>query len=189
MQFSFFFWYLPDLPYSRELCIKCRSCYRGIHSDCLTKEECDLLDSDGICCSACISSKKKRALTFPSNSQRPPLSQSLRKMIVCDSLHCSEQGQFQPGSQQLKRPKLPQSKKAQQTQRKRQIDKIFSQEQNSATKHRSNSVESDAETNSDIEFEVGGTVRCGRYKILYMCVSIKFQEEIVMLLYFFPLYQ
>ena len=74
MQFSFYC-YLPDLPYSRELCIKCRSCYRGIHSDCLTQEECDLLDSDGICCSACISSKKKRALTFPSNSQRfsPPL--------------------------------------------------------------------------------------------------------------------
>ena len=65
---------IQEKPYSRELCVQCSSCYRGIHQDCLTKDACDVLDTEGVCCSVCTASKKKRALTFPSNSQRylPP---------------------------------------------------------------------------------------------------------------------
>ena len=61
---------IQEKPYSRELCVQCSSCYRGIHQDCLTKDDCDVLDTEGVCCSVCTASKKKRALTFPSNSQR-----------------------------------------------------------------------------------------------------------------------
>ena len=63
---------IQEKPYSRELCVQCSSCYRGIHQDCLTKDDCDILDTEGVCCSVCTASKKKRALTFPSNSQRYP---------------------------------------------------------------------------------------------------------------------
>ena len=59
--------------------MQCSSCYRGIHNDCLTKEDCDKLDSDGITCSVCITSNKKRALAFPSNSQRLPPHHHLKK--------------------------------------------------------------------------------------------------------------
>ena len=95
---------IQEKPYSRELCVQCSSCYRGIHQDCLTKDDCDVLDTEGVCCSVCTASKKKRALTFASNSQRyPPGPQHLIKNIpIQNSLKdlCSP-------SIPVKRAKLP----------------------------------------------------------------------------------
>ena len=67
------FWYvLQEKPYSRELCVKCSSCFRGIHKDCLTPDDLHVLYEEGVLCSVCTANKKKRTLTFPSNSQRYP---------------------------------------------------------------------------------------------------------------------
>ena len=82
---SFVVFGIQEKPYSRELCVQCSSCYRGIHHDCLTKEDCDKLDSDGITCSVCITSNKKRALAFPSNSQRLPHPATWRKPDITSS--------------------------------------------------------------------------------------------------------
>ena len=55
------FWYvLQEKPYSRELCVKCSSCFRGIHKDCLTPDDLHVLYEEGVLCSVCTANKKKR---------------------------------------------------------------------------------------------------------------------------------
>ena len=79
------FWYvLQEKPYSRELCVKCSSCFRGIHKDCLTPDDLHVLYEEGVLCSVCTANQKKRTLTFPSNSQRysPPSSTWIIHLFV-----------------------------------------------------------------------------------------------------------
>jgi len=77
--------------------------------------------------------------------------------------HCSEESKVAPPFREAKRWRKEQSERAQKAQRKRAIEKIFSQEQ--AAKKQSNIGDSDSETNSELDFEVGGTIRCSRYKL------------------------
>ena len=74
-------------------------------------------------------------------------------------------------------------------QRKRAIEIFFSQDQQASQKKaKSSDSDSDEETTSDIEFEVGGTITSSRYKLLYsLNLPTTFQEEMRMLLHFFPL--
>ena len=77
-----------------------------------------------------------------------------------------------PPFHEAKHCRKDQSQKAQKAQQKRAIEKFFSQEQ--AEKKQANICDSDSETSSDIDFEVGGNVRSSRYKFVYMfvyCIS------------------
>ena len=65
-----------------------------------------------------------------------------------------------PSIHEAKRPKKPQSDKANKIQRKRAIEKNFSQDQQAAQKKlKFSDFDSDEETTSDIDFEVGGTIK------------------------------
>ena len=66
-------WSFPsELPYHSDLCVKCSSCYRGIHSQCLSAEERCM----EVTCSQCTAQilSKRRSLEFPdSQMYSPPL--------------------------------------------------------------------------------------------------------------------
>ena len=66
-----------DLPYAASECVKCNSCFRGIHTRCLGAEELVHYEADGIVCHHCVKNRKKRALEFSGSSQRYPCSLSL----------------------------------------------------------------------------------------------------------------
>ena len=82
-----------------------------------------------------------------------------------------------PSFHEAKRPKKP-SDRAIKIQRKRAIEKFFSQDQQAAQKKQKTSdTESDEEPTSDIDFEVGGTIKSSRYKLLYSSTfPITFKE-------------
>ena len=77
---------------------------------------------------------------------------------------------------EAKRPKNP-FDRAIKLQRKRAIEKIFSQDQQAAQKKKNSDTETEEEATSDIEFEVGGTIKSSRYKLLYSSTfPITFKE-------------
>ena len=168
--------FVQEKPYSRELCVKCSSCFRGIHQDCLTKQDCDVLDSEGVFCSVCTAMKKKRQLTFSSNTQRSPPSpkhtltpeenqiQPFHNWLLnsFSLFHCSQESKVAPPVNEAKRPRTDPSERAVKIQRKRAIEKIFSQEQQESN-NKANSCDSDDETSSYIDFEVGGHIKSIRY--------------------------
>ena len=76
-----------------------------------------------------------------------------------------------------KRPKKS-SDRAIKLKRKRAIEKIFSQDQEGAQKKKENSdTETEDEATSDIEFQVGATIKSSRYKHIYSSTfPITFKE-------------
>ena len=60
---------LSELPYDISNLVKCNSCCRGIHNQCLTAEDLAVIESSGITCSNCLSLRKKRALKFGSQPE------------------------------------------------------------------------------------------------------------------------
>ena len=84
------------------------------------------------------------------------------------SLLCSEESTKAPGLHEAKRPRKQPSQKAKDSKRKREIEKIFSQQEISETG--ANLPHTSSETDSDIEFEVGGSIKSTRYKLVYMFV-------------------
>ena len=78
---------------------------------------------------------------------------------------------------EAKRPKNS-SDRAIKLKRKRAIEKFFSQDQEAAQKKKKNSdTETDDEATSDIEFEVGGTIKSSRYTHIYSSTfPITFKE-------------
>ena len=70
----FGYYIISELPYDTSLLVKCTFCYRGIHMKCLSAEELDTIDSTGLTCLNCLSSRKKRALQFSSQAEEcdPP---------------------------------------------------------------------------------------------------------------------
>ena len=83
-------------------------------------------------------------------------------------------------AQSFHEPKRPKnsSDRAIKLKRKRAIEKNFSQDQEAAQKKKKNSdTETEDEATSDIEFEVGGTIKSSRYKHLYSSTfPITFKE-------------
>ena len=64
-------WSFPsELPYHSDLCVKCSSCYRGIHSQCLSAEERCM----EVTCSQCTAQilSKRRSLEFPDSQMYSP---------------------------------------------------------------------------------------------------------------------
>ena len=160
-----FCYVIQEKPSSRELCVKCSSRFRGIHKACLTTDDLHVLSEEGVFCSVCTANKKKRTLTFPSNSQRYPPLLHINNSPFCSFL-CSEESTKAPGFHEAKRPRKQPSQKAKDSKRKREIEKIFSQQEISETGAKLPHTSS--ETDSDIEFEVGGSMKSTRYKLLYM---------------------
>ena len=71
-------------------------------------------------------------------------------------------------AQSFHEPKRPKnsSDRAIKLKRKRAIEKFFSQDQEAAQKKKKSDTETEEEATSDIEFEVGGTIKSSRYKLL-----------------------
>ena len=84
------------------------------------------------------------------------------------SFCCSEESTKASGFHEAKRPRKEPSQKAKNYKRKREIEKIFSQQEISETGAKLPHTSS--ETDSDIEFEVGGSIKSTRYKLVYMFV-------------------
>ena len=127
---------------------------------CLSAEELDTIDSTGLTCLNCLSSRKKRALQFSSQAEEwdPPPKKIEEKKARCKyALYFfssySEQQAPPMGIQKTAAQKKMQSRaktaKAEGIHRKRTIEKTFSQHSSQETQFKE---PSDGETESENEF-------------------------------------